>query len=267
MSKCLLWGKRFSMENVYSKKDIEQLNIAEKTKEQSERLGIFYCTIEDKNYPNALKEIPNRPVVLYYRGEIEILNTHKNIAVVGSRNCSPKGKELAYKTGRLLAGEGMVIVNGLALGCDMEALRGALEVSGKCAVVMPCGLDNIQPRSNRGLAQNIIDMGGCVLSEYPVGTSLAKYQYVERDRLQSGVSQGVVIVEAEKKSGTMHTAEFAVRQYKRLACYYHKLLEMSSGNQYLEESGRAVNIRNEKEALAFARELPQVESYQQMSLF
>lgn len=255
------------MGNIYSKKDIEKLNVAEKTKEQSESLGISYCTIEDKNYPNALKELPDRPVVLYYRGEIGILNTYKNIAVIGSRKCSPKGKELAYKTGRILAGEGMTIVNGLALGCDTEALKGALDVLGKCVVVMPCGLDNIQPKSNRGLAKKIIDAGGCILSEYPIGTSLAKYQYVERDRLQSGVSQGVLIVEAERKSGTMHTAEFAVKQYKRLACYYHKLLEMSSGNQYLEDSGRAVNIRGEEEVLAFARELPLTGSYQQMSLF
>ena len=255
------------MGNVYSKKDEEKLNIAQKTKEQSKRLGISYCTIEDKNYPNALKGLSDKPVVLYYKGEIGILNANKNIAVVGSRNCSLKGKELSYRTGRLLAGEGITVVNGLALGCDTEALRGALDVQGKCAVVMPCGLDNIQPKSNRGMAQRILDAGGCILSEYPIGASLNKYQYVERDRLQSGISQGVLVIEAETKSGTMHTAEFAIRQYKRLACYYHKLLEMSSGNRYLEDSGRAVNIRNEDEMLAFVRNLPQVESYQQISLF
>lgn len=251
----------------YSSNEIEKLNIAEKTKDQSANWGISYCTVEDKRYPNALKDIPGRPVVLYYRGEIGILNTHKSIAVIGSRNCSPKGKELAYKTGRLLAGDGMVVVNGLALGCDTEALRGALDILGKCVAIMPCGLDNIQPKSNRGLAQKIIDAGGCILSEYSVGTSLAKYQYVERDRLQSGVSQGIVIVEAEKQSGTMHTAEFATRQRRRLACYYHKLLEMSSGNQYLTDSGKAVGIRDEEEALSFARGIPQAEIYQQMSLF
>lgn len=251
----------------YSTKDIEKLNIAEKVKEQSASLGISYCTIEDKCYPNALKELSDRPVVLYYKGEIGILNAYKNIAVIGSRNCSFKGRELAFKTGRLLAGDGMVVVNGLALGCDTEALRGALDILGKCVAIMPCGLDNIQPKSNRGLAQKIIDAGGCILSEYSVGTSLAKYQYVERDRLQSGVSQGIVIVEAEKQSGTMHTAEFAARQRRRLACYYHKLLEMSSGNKYLADSGKAVSIRDEEEALAFARGLPQTEIYQQMSLF
>lgn len=150
---------------------------------------------------------------------------------------------------------------------DTEALRGALDGRGRCVAIMPCGLDNIQPRSNRGLAQRIIDAGGCILSEYPVGTDLMKYQYIERDRLQSGISQGVVVIEAERKSGTMHTAEFAARQHKRLACYYHKLLEMSSGNQYLADSGKAVNIKNEKEMLAFVRKIPQTERYQQMSLF
>lgn len=255
------------MGNVYSKKDIQKLENAAKTKEQSERLGIYYCTVEDPNYPNALKEISDRPVVLYYKGEIEILNTYKSIAVVGSRNCSFNGRELAYKTGKTLADSGMVVVNGLALGCDTEALKGALDSSGRCVAIMPCGLDNIQPKSNRGLAQRILNAGGCILSEYPVGTNLTRYQYVERDRLQSGVSQGVVIIEAEINSGTMHTAEFAARQYKRLACYYHKLLEMSSGNQYLEDSGRAVNIRSVEEALTFAKELPREEGYQQLSLF
>lgn len=255
------------MEAIYSKKDIRQLDTAKRVKGQSESLGISYCTIEDHNYPVALKEVSDRPAVLYYKGEIGILNTYKNIAVIGSRNCSPKGKELAYKTGRALAGGGMTIVNGLALGCDAEALRGALDVRGRCAVIMPCGLDNIQPKSNRGIAQRIIDLGGCILSEYPVGTSLNKYQYVERDRLQSGISQGVLIVEAERESGTMHTAKFAIRQYRRLACYYHRLLELSSGNKYLEETGKAVNIKSEEEALDFAMKLPQTESYQQMSLF
>lgn len=171
------------MESIYSKKDIEQLNTAKRVKEQSESLGISYCTIEDNNYPVALKEVPDRPAVLYYKGEIGILNTYKNIAVIGSRNSSPKGRKLAYKTGRALVGGGMTIVNGLALGCDAEALRGgALDVRGRCVVVMPCGLDDIQPKSNSGIAQRIIDLGGCILSEYPVGASRNKYQYVERDR-------------------------------------------------------------------------------------
>lgn len=254
------------MKKNYSEKDIGKLNAAIQLKEQSKGMGIAYCTVEDEEYPSALIDIPGRPVVLFYMGEIGILNAYKSIAVIGSRNCSSKGRELAYRTGRILAGEDITVVNGLALGCDTEALQGALDASGKCVAIMPCGLDNIQPKSNRGLAQKIIETGGCIISEYPIGTSLAKYQYVERDRLQSGVSQGVLIIEAERKSGTMHTAEFAARQYRRLACYYHKLLEMSSGNQYLEESGKAVNIKSEEDVLAFARGIPREERYQQMSL-
>ena len=115
MSKCLPSGRQSSMDSVYSKKDIEKINIAERIKEESRNLGISYCTISDENYPGALKNIPGRPVVLYYRGTIGILNAYKSIAVIGSRNCSAKGKELAYKTGRLLACDGITIVNGLAL--------------------------------------------------------------------------------------------------------------------------------------------------------
>ena len=92
-------------------------------------------------------------------------------------------------------------MNGLALGCDTEALRGALDNGGRCIVLLPCGLDNIQPKSNRSLADRIVQNGGCLISEYDIGTPLNKYQYVKRDRLQSGICQGVLVVEAEMNSG------------------------------------------------------------------
>lgn len=110
-------------------------------------------------------------------------------------------------------------------------------------------------------------MGGCLISEYRVGTEVQNFRYVERDRLQSGISQGVLIIEADKNSGTMHTADFAAKQYKRLACYYHKLLEISSGNQYLEETGKASVLKSEEDLYAFIREIKDEASYEQMSLF
>ena len=125
---------------------------------------ILLCREEDKCYPAILRGITGMPSFLYYRGDIEILNQNKNIAIVGSRHSSDMGLRLAYETGRLAAEKGFNVVNGLALGCDAEAIKGAISVGGKCAVVLPCGLENVQPKSNRYLAEQILENGGCLLS-------------------------------------------------------------------------------------------------------
>ncbi len=109
-----------------------------------------------------------------------------------------------------------------------------------------------------------MEKGRCLLSEYPVGTGVQKYQYVERDRLQSGISQGVLVIEAEKTSGTMHTADFADRQFKRLACYYYMLLERSSGNRYLEESSKAQVLETKTDLMEFIETIKKEEVYEQI---
>lgn len=231
------------------------------------KTNILSCTPEDEKYPHGFRNLVQIPQILYYMGAIDIINCNKNIAVIGSRKCSEAGIRLSYETGRVLGAHGVNVVNGLALGCDTEALRGALSVDGKCVAIMPCGLDEIQPKSNQKLADEILKKGGCIISEYPVGTGIKKYQYVERDRLQSGVSQGVVVIEAERESGTMHTADFAMRQYKRLACYYHALLEHSSGNHYLEQNGKTQVLQSANDVIEFVNSISFEDTYQQMSLF
>lgn len=233
----------------------------------NQHMEISCCTLEMVNYPAGLRGQKRAPAVLYYKGAIEIINNAKNIAVIGSRKCSEKGMNFAYETGRLMGKSGVNLVNGLALGCDTEALRGALDEGGKCIAIMPCGLDEIYPRTNQKLAEEILEKGGCLLSEYPAGSGVKKYQYVERDYLQSGISQGVIVIEAELKSGTMHTVDFAMRQYKRLACYAHELLKYSSGNQYLEEIGKAQIAYNTEDIVSFVKSLPEEENFQQLTLF
>jgi len=250
----------------YSAKELEKINNAEVLKKENERNGIYYCTRDDANYPQSLRGIKNSPALIYYRGNIKIANDYKSIAVIGSRKCSEYGKQLSYETSKYLTQKGINIVNGLALGCDTFALRGALDNNGRCMVWMPCGLDNIQPKNNRNLADEIIAKGGCLLSEYPVGTEIKKYNYVERDRLQSGISQGVIVIEADRNSGTMHTADFAVSQYRRLACYYHRLLENATGNKYLEDSADAKVIRQLSNLEEFANEILHEGQYEQLSL-
>ncbi len=227
---------------------------------------IHYCSKNDVNYPKMLKNIKNAPDTIYYKGNIEIVTEYKNVAVIGSRQCSAYGKHLAYETAKYLSDRQINVVNGLALGCDTAALRGALDNAGKCIVWLPCGLDNIQPKSNRNLADEIVDKGGCLLSEYSEGTEIKKYNYVQRDRLQSGISQGVIVIEADRNSGTMHTADFAVSQYKRLACYYHKLLEHSTGNKYLEEGKDTKVLKQLSNLEEFVDDIINEEQYEQMTL-
>lgn len=159
-----------------------------------------------------------------------------------------------------------MVVNGLALGCDAEALKGALAQNGKCVAVMPCGLEQIQPKSNQYIADEILEKGGCIISEYAEGTSLQKYNYVKRDRIQSGISDGVIIIEAQEKSGTMHTADFAMRQKKRIACYAASLLEYSSGNKYLEEVKKAYSIQNTRDVETFFDLIMREQNFEQISL-
>lgn len=232
------------MMNQYTENEKIELEKAEKMRDSLAGTGISFCKREENNYPHHLRQFSGMPPVLYYKGNIGVLNHQKSIALIGTRTPSDVGRKLSYESGRRIGSANVNLVNGLALGCDTEALKGALSAGGKCVAVMPCGLDEIIPKANQRLAEEILEKGGCLISEYPPGTKVQKYSYVQRDRLQSGVSKEVVIVEAELKSGTMHTAEFAMKQHKRLACYYYKLLELYSGNRYLEDTGKAQVLKS-----------------------
>ena len=231
-----------------------------------DKFEILKCYKEDHKYPVSLKGVKGIPSLIYYRGNIDILNEYKNVAVVGSRKASLEGLRMARETGRIVAENGLNVVNGLALGCDAEALKGALAVGGKCIAVMPCGLEQIQPKSHQKLAEEILEKGGCLISQYPVGTPIKEYQYVERDRIQSAISQGVLVVEAQEKSGTMHTVDFALKQYRRLACYYHALVKMASGNRMLEMEQKASVLKNTQDLKLFLADIKNEECYEQMFL-
>lgn len=262
--KCLHWERQSREMYSYSDKERAKIEVAVQKQAIAKQYGISYCTLEEERYPSELRNMSGRPPVIYYKGNVETVNQRKNIAVIGSRKSSIKGMKLAYETGKAVGKAGLNLVNGLALGCDAEALRGALDAGGRCIAILPCGLDEIQPKSNRKLAEEIVENGGCLLSEYPVGAVPQKYMYVERDKLQSGISQGVLVVEAEESSGTMHTADFALRQYKRLACYWHKMLELSSGNSFLEKTGKTQILKSESDLNGFLQSILEEQSFEQL---
>lgn len=134
------------------------------------------------------------------------------VAVVGSRKMTPYGKSVTLRLAGNLAKQGIVIISGLALGVDGLAHKAALDNGGKTIAVMPCGLDRIYPATHHALAKEILKHGGALISEYPFETDIHSSNFIERNRLISGLSLGVLIPEAAEKSGSLHTANFALEQ-------------------------------------------------------
>ena len=167
--------------------------------------------IEDAAYPSLLKEIANPPLVLYVRGNKFALS-QKQIAIVGSRNATPIGITNAEQFAFKLAKSGLAITSGLALGVDAASHRGALTADGVTIAVMGTGLNCIYPRSNRTLAEAIVSNRGAIISEFPLDTQPIAHNFPRRNRIIAGLSQGVLVVEAALKSGSLITARLALEQ-------------------------------------------------------
>lgn len=174
--------------------------------------SINFVTIGDKNYPRALLGLDDAPIVLYVKGELSINNLDA-VAIVGSRKMSAYGKEVAQKFASQLAQFGVVIVSGMARGVDTAAHEGSLAVGGKTIAVLACGLDIIYPPENHQLAKKITEKGA-IISEFPVGYPPVKNNFATRNRIISGLSKAIIVVEGLKKSGTLLTASHAAEQGK-----------------------------------------------------
>lgn len=167
-------------------------------------------TWDDAEYPAALRTIDGSPPVLYVRGRLTPQDEWA-VAIVGTRRASTYGREVAQILGRELARSGVTVVSGLALGIDTVAHRAAIDAGGRTLAVLGSGVDQIYPPQNRGLAQAISSQGA-VLSDYPLGTRPDASNFPPRNRIVSGLSRGVIIVEAGEQSGALITAQFAAEQ-------------------------------------------------------
>jgi len=173
--------------------------------------GGTVLTPEDAGYPERLREIYDPPAVLWIRGSVELLS-RPGIAVVGTRQPSPYGAGMAELLSRELAQRRMVILSGMARGVDTAAHKGALEAGGKTVAVWGTGIDVIYPKENKKLAEQIVATGGTIVSEYPMGTFPAPQNFPIRNRILSGMSVGVLVIEAAEYSGTRITARCAMEQ-------------------------------------------------------
>jgi len=172
--------------------------------------GQHILTLADAGYPPALLEIADPPNVLYVRGNPDLLR-HRGLAVVGSRNATPQGVQTAESFAGALAGRGLSIISGLALGIDAAAHRGALAAGGITIAVIGTGADRLYPARNRDLALAIAEHGA-IVSEFPLGTPAIAANFPRRNRIISGLSRGVLVVEAAPESGSLITARLAAEQ-------------------------------------------------------
>ncbi|PMG50913.1 hypothetical protein BCU89_04065 [Vibrio splendidus] len=193
-------------------------NFALNIDEQNAKHGIQSFSIVSDGYPKHLKAIDNAPLVLHVRGSVHVLQEINGIAVVGSRKISKAGAVIAHRIAKQAVDRDWVVVSGLALGVDAEAHKGALAGDKPAATiaVLAHGLEKAKPASNALLGQEILDNGGAWVSEHPVGTPAKPPYFVQRNRIQLGLSVGSIIVEAEEKSGSITQAKFCVQQKRPL---------------------------------------------------
>lgn len=187
------------------------LSEAEKILRDCQREGLHILTYQDAAYPARLKNIPDPPLVLYYKGRLPNFDGLPVIAVVGTRKASAYGMNAARKLGYQIASCGGIVVSGMAFGIDGMATRGALTAGSTAVGVLGCGADVVYPASNRGLFQDM-EQYGCLISEFAPGTPPIHYNFPKRNRIISGLSCGVLVVEAPEKSGALITAQLALDQ-------------------------------------------------------
>ncbi|MFW6281745.1 MAG: DNA-processing protein DprA [bacterium] len=195
---------------------------------------ISFLTYEDKKYPERLRKIELSPVIIFYKGKFPKDKELKNsYAVIGSREIDEKGKQVAYSFGRLLSENGYWNISGLAEGSDAYGHLGSVKTQGLTGAILAHGLaEPIYPSSNNNLADKIINSGGFLLSELPPSIKVQSHFFTRRDRLQSGLTKGVLVVETGEKGGTLHTVNYALKQNKFVGVW--KPSDYNDKNEYIK---------------------------------
>ena len=206
---------------------------------EKHKLQVVDC--EDPAYPALLREIHDPPMVLYYRGSLQAVHG-ACLGIVGTREATGYGIELAKKLGYQLAYAGVGVVSGLARGIDTAAHQGALAGKGRTAAVLGCSMDQMYPAENRSLAEKMEEAGGCVMSEFCLGTSPDRQTFPMRNRIVSGLSKGVLVIEAARASGAMITAKQALEQGRQVFAVPGRIDHPQSGgcHQLLKDGARLV---------------------------
>jgi DNA processing protein len=217
-------------------------------------LGGDILLLDDGVYPSSLREIYDPPIVLYVKGAWSDCLNQPCIGVVGSRRCSTYGQNSAIMLARDLAQRGVTVVSGLARGIDAAAHRGALDAEGRTVAVLGTGLDEVYPREHKRLAAEVLERGGAVVSQFPLGTPPVSENFPYRNRIISGLSLGVIVVEAAENSGSLITARLAMEQNREVFAVPGNITSRNSfGTNYLIKGAGAKLVQQWQDVAA---ELP-----------
>jgi DNA processing protein len=218
------------------------------------KIGGDILLLDDGVYPSSLREIYDPPIVLYVKGAWSECWDQPCVGVVGSRKCSTYGQNAALMLARDLAQRGITVVSGFARGIDAAAHRGALEANGRTVAVLGTGIDEVYPRDHKKLAAEILEGGGALVSQFPLGTPPVSENFPYRNRIISGLSLGVVVVEASEYSGSLITARLAMEQNREVFAVPGNITSRNSfGTNYLIKGAGAKLVQQWQD---IATELP-----------
>jgi len=216
-------------------------DVAEAEMDRLHELDGYVLTAQDSAYPELLGRTATPPPVLFVRGRIDLLN-RPSVAIVGSRAATSYGRRTAFTLASNLAAKQVIVVSGLATGIDTEAHAGCLAGGGSTIAVLGCGLDVVYPRSNRDLYNQVIEQG-VLVSEYPLGTKPDGFRFPARNRIIAGVSHGVVVVEAARKSGSLITVQYALEEGREVFAVPGQIdSAKSSGAHWLLQQGASLIV-------------------------
>lgn len=195
--------------------------------------GIHIINRYSRDFPEALK-FDCGPFLIYYQGDLSLLNQRKRAAVIGTRVPTNAGISFSRWAGEELAKRGFVVISGLAIGCDRNGHEGCLDAGGKTLAFLPSSIHNIMPKENIDLAKRIVDEGGCIISEYSLYDTPNAGMFIERDRLQAAASAFIIASEFAKNSGTLHTMQYATEYHTPVILDCDVLSHNQGGRKILE---------------------------------
>lgn len=211
-----------------------------------EKNNIKIMTILDNDFPLKLKIIPDNPVIIFYKGNKSCITTNNSIAIIGTRYPTLESEEITRDIAKLFSDKNYIIVSGLAHGIDYNAHISTVKNHRQTLAVLPSGISNIYPSDYKSLCDDILYNNGCIVSEYFPFEKPYKNHFIERDRLQSALSLGVIVIECSINSGTMHTVNFAKEYNKIICCYNHDNMneKCKSGNLHLLKDHNVISFNN-----------------------
>jgi DNA processing protein len=236
-------NKKISRLQEYTKAELSiAFEQGEQILEKSERAGIKILSAFNSDFPEYLKDIHDKPIILNFKGNYKNLNNHDGIAIIGTREPTKEGEISGEFFGEYFGKKGYNVVSGLAKGCDTAAHLGCLKGRGMTTAIVAHGLQMVYPKENEELAERIINSGGVLLSEYFIGEGALGNNFVERDRLQAGLSKATIVIQTDIEGGTMYAVNTTLNSNKPLAAVRYKPDIYSSeirGNDMLIKTGKA----------------------------